>query len=512
MTRKLTQAEVNNTVWRACDSFRATVAATDYKDYVLTLLFVKYISDVWQDHYDKLTEKYGKDEIRIRRQMERERFVLSEHASFQFLYDNREHPRKPNGKGGFTACESVGEMINIALEEIELRNKKKLLNVFRNIDFNDETRLGDTLKRNHMLTHALDDFAKLDLRPSRIGTQDIIGDAYEYPMPRFAADAGKKAGEFYTPGEVSLLLAKLVAPQPGERISDPACGSGSLLIKCAHEVGSRDYSINGQEAKSDTWSLCKMNMFLHDINDARVEWGDTLLDPKLIEDDKLMRFEVVVANPPFSLDKWGADKADKEAKRFNRWHRGVPPKSKGDYAFISHMIETATEDTGRVGVVVPHGVLFRGGAEGRIRQALIEENLLDAVIGLPTNLFFGTGIPAAILIFRKDRGKRTNVLFVDASREFEPGKNRNRLREEVEVERIIAAYRKRKTKEKFASVATREEIAANEYNLNISRYVEAFEEEEEVDILAVQRDIENIETELRDVRRIMAKVLKELGL
>jgi len=512
MAKKLTQSEVNNIVWRACDSFRGTIESTEYKNYVLVMLFVKYISDVWQDHYDAYRKEYGNNKERIHRKLARERFLLPEHANFEFLYENRDHPRKPDGKGGFTACESVGEMINIALEEIELRNKSKLLNVFRNIDFNDETRLGDTRKRNHILKHLLEDFAKLDLRPSLIGSQDVIGDAYEYLISRFAADAGKKAGEFYTPGEVSILLAKLVAPNPGERICDPTCGSGSLLVKCAREVGSRDYSIYGQEAISGTWSLCKMNMFLHDINDARIEWGDTLLDPKLLEDDKLMRFEVVVANPPFSLDKWGANLAEKEQKSHNRWHRGVPPKSKGDYAFISHMVETATEGTGRVGVVVPHGVLFRGGAEGRIRQALIEENLLDAVIGLPPNLFFGTGIPAAILIFRKDRSDRTDVLFIDASHEFEPGKNKNRLREEVEVTKIVQTYRARAAVDKYAYLAAREEIAANDYNLNIPRYVDTFEEEEEIDIAAVQKEIEGIEKELVEVRGEMAKVLKELGL
>ncbi|MFH2113024.1 MAG: N-6 DNA methylase, partial [Spirochaetota bacterium] len=228
--------------------------------------------------------------------------------------------------------------------------------------------------------------------------------------------------------------------------------------------------------------------------------------------DQLMKFEVVTANPPFSLDKWGADKEGEETKRFNRWHRGVPPKSRGDYAFISHMVETTTEDTGRVGVVVPHGVLFRGGSEGKIRAAFIEENLLDAVIGLPANLFFGTGIPAAIMVFRRDRGKRTDVLFIDASREFDQGKNQNNLREGVEVEKIIRTYQERRTVNKYAYVATREEIRENDYNLNIPRYVDTFEEEEEVDIPAVQRQIEELEGELAKVRKEMAVCLKELGL
>jgi len=220
----------------------------------------------------------------------------------------------------------------------------------------------------------------------------------------------------------------------------------------------------------------------------------------------------VVANPPFSLDKWGADKAGEEAKRFNRWHRGTPPKSKGDYAFISHMIETTTQGTGRVGVVVPHGVLFRGGAEGKIRQAFIEENLLDVVIGLPANLFFGTGIPAAILVFQRDRKERTDVLFIDASREYESGKNQNLIREDVEVAKIVETYRARKSVDKYSYLASRDEIRENDYNLNIPRYVDTFEEEEEVDIAAVQKRIDGIEKELADVRKQMAMCLKELGL
>ncbi len=500
MADKVSQQEINDILWRACDTFRGTVDATEYKDYILVMLFVKYISDTWKDHYEEYKKQYGDDEERIRRRLERERFVLPEQSAFDYLYANREAP-------------NLGELINISLEHIEMANKAKLTNVFRNIDFNSESRLGNTKKRNHILKHMLEDFAdsRLDLRPSRIGTLDVIGNAYEYLIGKFAAGAGKKAGEFYTPPEVSILLSKLLEPKPGERICDPTCGSGSLLLKCAKEVGADNYSLFGQEAISSTWALCMMNMFLHNVNNPRIEWGDTLLEPKLIENDKLMKFEVVVANPPFSLDKWGADKADEESKHFNRWHRGVPPKSKADYAFISHMVETMTEGTGRMGVVVPHGVLFRSGAEGRIRQALIEENLLDAVIGLPPNLFFGTGIPAAILVFRRDRGNRTDVLFIDASREFERGKNQSFIRDDVEVRKILETYRFRKASDKYAYLATRDELSENDYNLNISRYVDTFEEESEIDIAEVQKSIASLEYKLGQVRGEMDKYLKELG-
>ena len=382
-------------------------------------------------------------------------------------------------------------MINIALEKIEDANKAKLENVFRNIDFNSEPHLGQTRERNRRLVSLLDDFAnpRLDLRPSRIGNQDVIGNTYEYLISRFASDAGKKGGEFYTPPEVATLLARLLEPQSGDRICDPACGSGSLLIRVARQIGDRNFALFGQESNGSTWALCRMNMFLHEMDNARIEWCNTITNPRLVEGDSLMKFNIVVANPPFSLDKWGADEAVND--RFHRFWRGIPPQSKGDYAFISHMVETALADEGRVGVIVPHGVLFRGGAEGKIRQQMIEENLLKAVIGLPANLFFGTGIPAAILIF--DKGKNTrDVLFIDASRDYMDDKNQNRLRDQ-DIEKIVKTYQRFETEAKYAYRATFDEIKENDFNLNIPRYVDTFEEEEEVDILAVQKEIEQLE-------------------
>lgn len=261
-----------------------------------------------------------------------------------------------------------------------------------------------------------------------------------------------------------------------------------------------------------TWALCMMNMFLHNINSPHIEWGDTLKSPSLLQDEKnLLRYNVVVANPPFSLDKWGADSAKNDT--FGRFWRGVPPKSKGDYAFITHMIESThphSSHNGRVGVIVPHGVLFRGSSEGKIRQQLIEENLLDAVIGLPANLFYGTGIPAAILIFKRNK-RDSSVLFIDASREYEEDSNQNRLRDS-DLDKIIKAYHDRKFMDKYAYVSEQEEIAENDFNLNIPRYVDTFEEEDPVDIPAVQREIESLEGQLADVKTRMANYLKELGL
>lgn len=502
MNNQITQQQINQTAWAACDTFRGAVDAGQYKDYILVMLFLKYISDHWNDHVETYRKQYGGDQARIRRRLERERFILPKGASFYDLYEKRNEV-------------NIGELINIALERIEDTNRTKLEGVFRNIDFNSEANLGRVKDRNRRLKNMLEDFAKpaLDLRPSRV-TEDIIGECYIYLISRFASDAGKKAGEFYTPLAVSALLAKLAAPKPGDTICDPACGSGSLLIRAAEAVGSDNFALYGQEVNGATWALARMNMFLHAKDAARIEWCDTLNSPALIEGDRLMKFDIVVANPPFSLDKWGAEEAGSD--QYNRFWRGIPPKSKGDYAFITHMIEIAKRQSGRVAVIVPHGVLFRGGAEGAIRKALIEENLLDAVIGLPANLFTTTGIPVAILVFDRSREEgganeaRKDVLFIDASKEFTPGKTQN-VMDDAHIAKVLDTYKNRLEVEKYACRASIDEIAENDFNLNIPRYVDTFEAEEEIDVVALQKQIATIEAELAEVRGKMTVYLKELG-
>ena len=493
---KPSQEEINRTLWNACDTFRGVIDPSQYKEYILVFLFLKYLSDVWKDKYKAYKKEYGDDEELIRRRMKRERFVLPQNCTFDYLVEQQN-------------ADDIGDRINKVLEKIEEANFEKLEGVFRNVDFNSESNLGKTKDRNRRLKNLINDFNKkeLNFRPSVIGTEDIIGNGYMYLIERFASDAGKKGGEFYTPNEVSRLLAKLLKPQPGDRICDPAIGSGSLAITVAEEVGDKNFKIYGQESNGSTWALAKMNMFLHGMDAADIRWCDTLNNPDLVENDELMTFDIVVANPPFSLDKWGKEDADSD--KYNRYHRGIPPKSRADYAFIQHMIETAKDDKGKVGVIVPHGVLFRSGAEGRIREALIKENLLEAVIGLPENLFFGTGIPAAILIFNKAK-KRDEVLFIDASKGFEKGTRQNKLRNE-DIEKILSTFEKFETVDKYAYVATPDELKENDYNLNIPRYVDTFEPEAEVDIAEVQEEIEELEEELTEVRKKMNEYLKELG-
>jgi type I restriction enzyme M protein len=499
-TTSISQDDINAAVWGACDTFRGTVDPSIYKDYVLTMLFLKYVSDVWQDHYDTYKQQYGDHPELIVEMLKNERFVLPPSASFYALHLLRHSPGN-------------GERIDKALHAIEDANIAKLRDVFQDISFN-STKLGDEQQKNDILRHLLEDFAKpaLNLRESRVGTLDVIGNAYEFLIKNFASTSGKKAGEFYTPPEVSTLMARLMAPQEGDEICDPTCGSGSLLLKCGRLIrehtGARKYALFGQEAIGSTWALAKMNMFLHGEDNHRIEWGDTLRNPKLLAGDaSLKHFDIVVANPPFSLEKWGHEGA--EVDKFSRFRRGIPPRTKGDYAFILHMIETMKPGSGRMAVVVPHGVLFRGAAEGRIRQQLIEENLLDAVIGLPEKLFYGTGIPAAVLVFRKNKTD-DKVLFIDASRNFDAGKNQNFLRE-TDLQRILDVVWMRQSISKYAYLATPAEIAENDFNLNIPRYVDTFEQEAEIDLMAVRREREQLKAELALLEVQMAGYLKELG-
>ena len=501
-TSQINQDDINKAVWSACDTFRGVISSDTYKDFILTMLFLKYISDVYKDEHEKLVDQFGDNPALINAMMAKQRFVLPDGASFWDLYEARHQPGN-------------GERIDKALHTIEESNGSKLRNVFQDISFNTD-KLGPEKQKNDLLRHLLEDFGKdiLDLSPSRVGTLDIIGNAYEYLIKHFAAGSGKTAGEFYTPPEVSDLLATILEPQEGDQICDPACGSGSLLMKCGRMVrnnfnGSKKYALFGQEAIGSTWALAKMNMFLHGEDNHRVEWGDTIRNPLLKDKEGtgLLHFDVVTANPPFSLDKWGHEDAANDP--YGRFRRGVPPKTKGDYAFISHMIETLKPSSGRMGVVVPHGVLFRASSEGKIRRQLIEENLLDTVIGLPEKLFFGTGIPAAILIFKKQKAD-DKVLFIDASREFKSGKNQNQLTPE-NIQQIIDTYKARETIDKYSYLASLEEITENDFNLNIPRYVDTFEEEAEIDLMAVRMERVQLQNELKILETEMEGYLKELG-
>jgi len=501
-SKKYTQAELNKILWEAADSSRTSLDGGVYKNYVLVMLFYKYLSDLSKKQYEKYKERFGNDEARIQEKMKSDRFYLPPKTSFDYIYSISEQ-------------DDIGEQLNKTLAQIEDSNKQKLDGLLTSVDFNAEHILGKIDQRNKMIRDLIHDFNKIDLSEAN---DDIIGNSYMYMIEKFGSDAGKKAGEFFTVKCVARLLAKLAEPKDGDRICDPACGSGSLLLLAGKEIekqGSKNYALYGQESTGSTYQLARMNMFLNSKDSARLEWGDTLNNPLLVENDKLMKFDLTIANPPFSLAKWGAENAIND--KYNRFWRGIPPKDKGDFAFISHMVEVAKPKTGRVAVIVPHGVLFRSGAEGKIRQKMLEENIIDAVIGLPAGLFQTTGIPVAILIFDRSREKgganenKKDILFIEASKEFVLGKAQNSLSEE-NIEKIYSTYENRKTIEKFSRTVGPDEIKENDFNLNITRYVDTFEEEEEVDISANLKELAKIEPELQKLEKEMDGYLKDLNI
>jgi type I restriction enzyme M protein len=403
--------------------------------------------------------------------------------------------------------------LNKAAAALEEANPK-LEGIMAGIDFNDERKLGDGKNRDVVLGKLVQHFAKLDLRNGNLTEPDMLGRAYEYLIEKFADDAGKKGGEFYTPRMVVRLIVELLAPREGMRICDPTCGSGGMLIECAHHLerngkNPKNLSLFGQEKNLGTWAICKMNMLLHGLPDARIEKGDTIRDPKLRDGDGLMPFDRVIANPPFSLDEWGREVAEKDA--YGRFRFGLPPKGKGDLAFVQHMLAT-TNKTGMVGVVMPHGVLFRGAAEGEIRKGFLQEDWLEGVVGLPTNLFYGTGIPAAVLVFNKAKKpeRKKKVIFIEASRGFKEGTNQNYLRDE-DVKRIAASFHAFQDVDKYARVVGLGEIEQNDFNLNISRYVETADAAEKVDVKAALAKLRELEKKRGEAEARMNAYLMELG-
>lgn len=536
--KKTTFEDIKNALWAGANTFRDNIDASNYKDYVLSMLFVKYLSDTFEESVENLKKDY--EGIRLERQIANLPFVLKDEYTFKYLLKNK-------------YAIDIGSKISEALTGIESSNAI-LSGIFRGIDFNSENNLGKKEQKNPLLRNLLDDFADLDLRPSHIETKDnevpadVVGDAYEYMIGEFATMAGKKAGSFFTPQQVSEVMAQIVAPQEKDRVYDPTCGSGSLLIRAAKKGGLDKVSIYGQEVNNSAISMARMNMFIHDIKDAHIAWGDTLANPQHLDSDgNLMKFECIVANMPFSKDKWAEGfnpggevsvdedetpaKANKKGKkkefkmepsldRFHRFDMGVPPASKGDWAFLLHMIHSMSGN-GRVAAVAPHGVLFRGASEGKIRQALIEKNLIDAVIGLPENLFYGTSIPACIVVFKRGR-TTTDVLFIDASKGFKKEKSKNKLRdgtngEPNDIKKIVDTYRafvngENAEQEKYSHVASLSEIEENEYNLNIPRYVDTFEEEELIDLESVNKEIADIKGQIAALEKEMEQCMKELGL
>ncbi len=489
---KLDFEALKSHLWESANILRGAIDASDYKNYIFGLLFLKRLSDVFDEEAERLIKEGKSKKIAFEDPDEHEFFV----------------PPKSHWKHLTGIAHNLGDVINKANDALEEHNSA-LEGVLSATDFNDKDRLPDaTLAK--LIVH----FSKVRLRNEDLAEPDILGRAYEYLIAQFADDAGKKGGEFYTPKEVVSLLVEILDPREGMYVCDPACGSGGMLVQAVHHLRAlrqnvKNIVLHGQERNVGTWAICKMNMLLHGIPGARIEKGDTIREPKLLAKGQLHQYDIVIANPPFSLKNWGVESAEHDA--FGRFKYGLPPKSYGDFAFVEHMI-AVLKPSGRAGVVLPHGVLFRGGAEGKIRQGLLEEDLVEAVVGLPSNLFYGASIPACLFIINKKKPaqRKGKVIFLYGARDFEQLKNQNKLRPR-DIEKIVKAYRGYATEEKYCRPVSLDEIRRNDYNLNIPRYVDITEEEPPIDVQQTIDELTKLRKERAEAEAKVEGYLKELG-
>ncbi len=491
---KLTQQELESHLWGAANILRGKIDSSDYKHYIFGLLFYKRICDVWEEEYEERLKEFGDKKMAM--DPDEHRFNI---------------PKKHFWSKVRKTSTNIGEALNRAFHGIEDANIR-LKGVFQDVDFNNKERFPDAI-----LERLLQHFDKYRLRKCD-AEADMLGNAYEYLIAQFADDAGKKGGEFYTPKQVVRLIVQCLDPKESMDIYDPACGSGGMLLESYRYLkrknkNPKSLTLYGQEINLNTWAICKMNLFLHDIDDAFILRGDTLRDPKHLvsENSKAIQtFDRVIANPPFSLKEWGHDMW-KSGDSYARDTYGCPPKSYGDLAFVQHMA-ASLNSKGRLGVVLPHGILFRGGAEGKIRQGFLQDDRIEAVIGLAPNLFYGTGIPACILIVtnKKPKAKQGKVLIVNGAEEMQAGKNQNTLTD-ANVKRLAAAYKKFEDQERFCRVVDLDEIKENDHNLNIARYVQITEPEAAIDVKAELKELKALTGERDKAEKKMMKFMKELG-
>ncbi|TNJ41355.1 type I restriction-modification system subunit M [Tamlana fucoidanivorans] len=514
--------QLEQQLWNIANTLRGKMDADEFRDYILGFIFYKYLAEKMEIFADDILKPDGITYTSIDETTEEGQEYLE--AIQEEAIETLGYFLKPSelfgqiaqkgnsdteGLSNFIIEDLQKILINIQNSTMGTESEEDFDNLFEDMDLN-STKLGKTPEaRNEIIARVLAHLDKIDFKLENAEI-DVLGDAYEYLIGQFASGAGKKAGEFYTPQEVSIILAKIVTTGKTKlkSVYDPTCGSGSLLLRVAKEVDEIN-DFYGQELNRTTYNLARMNMILHDVHYRKfdIKQEDTLERPQHIDH----RFEAIVANPPFSA-KWSANPLFTSDDRFSQYGK-LAPKSKADFAFVQHMVHHLAEN-GTMAIVLPHGVLFRGAAEGHIRQYLIEDrNYLDAVIGLPANIFYGTSIPTCILVFKKCRENPDDILFIDASGEdnYEKVKTQNILREN-HIAKIVETYQNRTTIDKFSYVASMDEIKENDYNLNIPRYVDTFEEEEPIDIQAVAQTLKDLDTEIADTDNTIADFCKQLNI
>ena len=516
---KLTLDTLESWLWDSANILRGSIDSSDFKNYIFGLLFLKRSNDVFEEEVETIIQRDG---------ISRE--DAEDETYFQLPVEARWDAIKKE-------TENIGIALDKAFAAIE-RENTSLEGVMTATKFGDKEKLSDELLQR-LLRH----FNQHSLRNEDLESNDLLGDAYEYLIKQFADDAGKKGGEFYTPRGVVQLIVQLIKPQPKQKVYDPTCGSGGMLIEAAKYVAEQpngkvgnniNVSLYGQEKNLGTWAIGKLNMLLHNFLDADIRKGDTLVDPKhKNENNELDLFDRVIANPPFSMNEWWTPaeanietKLDKDGKEkkvtpnynkvvsdpYGRLQFGVPPRGYADLAFIQHMIAVLKQD-GKAGVVLPHGTLFRGSTEGKIRQGLLEADLVEGIVGLPSALFYNTGIPASVWIINKNKTdeQKGNITIIDASSDFKEGKNQNELLEK-HIKKIVDAYNISDEVDKYMRIVDLKEIAENDYNLNISRYIDTSEPEPEVNLQAVKVNIEKLEVEEKEIDKKLAGFLNDLGI
>lgn len=507
--------QLQKQLWNIANTLRGTMGADEFRDYILGFIFFKYLSEKSVNFANELLD--GEDLSFLELDESNSEHVpyieeIKKNAIAEVGYaltpKQLFHTLAERGRQGeFILDDLTATLKSIEQSTLGTDSADDFANLFEDLDLN-STKLGNNASdRNALVAKVLSHLDDIDFDISNTEA-DVLGDAYEYLIGEFASGAGKKAGEFYTPQTVSTLLAKIVT-QGKERLRsvyDPTCGSGSLLLRVKREVKDVDM-IYGQEMNRTTYNLARMNMILHDVHFAKfdIKQENTLTRPQHLD----KKFDAVVANPPFSA-KWSADPLFLQDERFAAYGK-LAPSSKADMAFVQHMLYQL-DDNGTMAVVLPHGVLFRGSSEGVIRQYLIEQmNVVDAIIGLPANIFYGTSIPTCILVLKKNREHSGNILFIDASNEFEKQKNQNKLLPE-HLDKIVAAFEKRENIEKYAHVANLQQIKDNDYNLNIPRYVDTFEAEAEIDLDSIAKQLQVLEQDSQKTDAIITDFCKELGI